>query len=119
VNRIIIASCCVLFLTACTETTKVFDKPVLVERAELILPPTQPITQNDLTWVVITPENYAAKAEELAGKGNVVLFALTSQGYQTLSMNVAELRKYIEQQNSVIAAYKEYYKNQQPNPESQ
>jgi hypothetical protein len=26
-------------------------------------------------------------------------------------MNVAELRRYIEQQNSVIAAYQKYYKN--------
>ena len=118
-NKVIIASFCALFLTACTETTKVFDKPVLVERAELILPQTQPIVQNDMTWMVITPENYAQKIEELSTKGNVVLFALTPNGYQNLSMNVAELRKYIEQQNAVIAAYKDYYRNQQPNPESQ
>jgi len=118
VKKIILASCC-LFLTACTETTKVLDKPVLVERAELIVPPAQPIMQSDMNWTVITPENYAAKAEELSTKGNVVLFALTPQGYQNLSMNVAELRKYIQQQNAVIAAYQEYYKNEQkPNPES-
>lgn len=118
-KKIILASCC-LFLTACTETTKVFDKPVLVERAELIVPPAQPIMQSDMNWTVITPENYAAKVEELSTKGNVVLFALTPQNYQNLSMNVAELRKYIQQQNAVIAAYKDYYKNEQkPTPESQ
>jgi hypothetical protein len=117
--RIIIASCCALLLTACTETTKVLDKPVLVDRAELIVPPVQSIVQSDMKWIVITPENYAAKAEELSTKGNVVLFALTPQGYQNLSMNVAELRKYIQQQNAVIAAYQEYYKNEQkPAPES-
>ena len=37
-KKIILASCC-LFLTACTETTKVLDKPVLVERAEAVVNP--------------------------------------------------------------------------------
>jgi hypothetical protein len=111
--RIVIAAVCALFLAGCNETTKVLDKPVLVERAELILPPTMPINQADMKWIIITPENYAAKAQELSGKGDVVLFALTSQGYQALSMNVAELRKHIQQQNAVIAAYKEYYKQEQ------
>jgi hypothetical protein len=111
--RVVIAGLCALFLAGCEETTKVFDKPVLVERAELILPPVNSISQGEMKWIVITPENYAAKVQELSGKGDVVLFALTAQGYQALSMNVAELRKYIQQQNAVIAAYKDYYKQQE------
>jgi hypothetical protein len=66
--------------------------------------------------MVITPENYNQKIEELSTKGNVVLFALTSAGYQNLSMNVAELRKYIQQQNAVVAAYKDYYKKDPSEP---
>lgn len=112
-NKIFLIAACSLFLTACTETARVLDKPVLVERAELILPPIQSINQADIKWVVITPENYSQRAEELASKGNVVLFAITPQGYQNLSMNVAELRKHIQQQNAVIAAYREYYQKNQ------
>ncbi len=104
---------CALLLAGCSETTKVFDKPVLVERAELIVPPVNPIAQSDVKWVVITPENYSAKMQELSGRGDVVLYALTSQGYQALSLNVAEMRKYIQQQNAVIAAYRDYYKQEQ------
>jgi hypothetical protein len=111
--KIVVAGICALFLAGCNETVKVFDKPVLVDRAQLIVPPIQPINQSEMKWVVITPENYAAKVKELSGRGDVVLFALTSQGYQALSMNVAELRKHIQQQNAVIAAYKEYYKQEQ------
>ena len=111
--KIAVVGFCALFLAGCNETTKVFDKPVLVERAELIVPPVNPVSQSDVKWVVITPENYSAKMQELSGRGDVVLYALTSQGYQSLSMNVAELRKYIQQQNAVIAAYKEYYKQEQ------
>jgi hypothetical protein len=100
-------------LAGCDETTKVLDKPVLVDRAELILPPVQPIIQNDMKWTIITPENFQQKSAELSAKGNVIFFALTPQGYQALSMNIAEMRKYIRQQNAVIAAYKEYYKNEE------
>ncbi len=42
---------CALLLAGCSETTKVFDKPVLVERAELIVPPVNPIAQSDVKWV--------------------------------------------------------------------
>jgi hypothetical protein len=111
--RIAIVGFCALFLAGCGPTTKVLDKPVLVERAELILPPVNSISQSDMKWIIITPENYAAKVQELSGKGDVVLFALTAQGYQALSINVAEMRKYIQQQNAIIAAYKDYYKQQE------
>lgn len=108
--KIVVAGLCAMLLAGCSETAKVFDKPILVDRAQLILPPVQPINQGEMKWIVITPENYASKVKELSGRGDVVLFALNSQGYQTLSMNVAEMRKHIQQQNAVIAAYKEYYK---------
>ena len=108
--RLALVALCSLFLTGCNETVKVLDKPVLIERAELILPPTQPVIQLELTWTLITPENFLQKIKELEGKEDVVYYALTAQGYQNLSMNIAELRKYIQNQNAVIAAYKEYYK---------
>ena len=107
--RIALVALCSLFLTGCNETVKVMDKPVLVEKAELILPTTPPAVQLEMTWTVITPENFLQKIKELEGK-DVVYYALTAQGYQNLSMNIAELRKYIQNQNAVIAAYKEYYK---------
>jgi hypothetical protein len=102
-----------LLLAGCNQTTKVFDKPVLVDRTELMVPPVQPVVQNDMSWIVITPENYSQKIEELSTKGNVVLFALTPQGYQTLAMNLAEMRKFIQSQNATVIAYKDYYKNRE------
>ena len=108
--RIALVAICGLFLTGCNETVKVLDKPVLVEKAELVLPTTPPVSQSEMTWTIITPENFLQKIKELEGKQDVVYYALTAQGYQNLSMNIAELRKYIQNQNAVIAAYKEYYK---------
>ena len=90
---------------------KIIDKPVLYERPELVLPKVQPVTQSKVEWVVITAANAEEKLNYLKTKPNVTYFALTAQGYQNLSMNVAELRRYIEQQNAVVAAYQAYYAN--------
>ena len=38
-----------------------------------------------------------------------MVFGLTNQSYKALSLSVADLRRYIIQQNAVIKAYKEYY----------
>lgn len=105
-------------LAGCSETARVLDKPVLYERAELVVPNVAPVSQSNVTWTIITPENYEAKIKDIESKGgNAVLFSLTPQGYQNLSMNVAELRRYIQQQQAVIAAYQKYYKNDKPQPQ--
>jgi hypothetical protein len=114
-NKILYIAALAFLLSGCASKTKVFDKPVLVDRAELIVPQSQPASQTAVEWVILTPSNVEAKMLELQGKGNVSYFALTPQGYQNLSMNVAELRRYIEQQNAVIAAYQKYYKNDNNN----
>ena len=87
----------------------VVEKPILVERPSLMIQVPQPAEQYDFEWVVITKDNAEARFKELEAKGVVVLFALTPNGYQNLSMGGADLRRYIQQQQSVIAAYKAYY----------
>ena len=115
-NKIIIASCVSLLLAGCASKPKVVDKPILYDRPELVLPKVQPATQSKVEWVVITAANAEEKLNYLKTQQNVTYFALTAQGYQNLSMNVADLRRYIEQQNAVVAAYQAYYANL-PRPE--
>jgi len=118
-NKIIVSLSAFLLLSGCASTKpKVIDTPILIDRPELILPKVQPANQSSMEWVVITASNAEEKLEMLKSKDNVVFFALTAQGYQNLSMNVAELRRYIEQQNAVIAAYQAYYANL-PKPSKQ
>jgi hypothetical protein len=108
-------------LTACgSMSPKVIQKPVMVERPPLMVQEPQPVDQLPIEFLIITKENYEQKLKLLEEKaqGPVVLFALNSDGYQNLSMNVAELRRYIIQQNTVIEAYKTYYiKKDEPPPE--
>lgn len=99
-----------VLLAACQSSPMVLSNPILQDRPRFVPPETTPAAQAPVNWIVITRENAAQKIAELeASEGRVALFALTPQGYQNLSLNVAELRRYIQQQNATIAAIKQYY----------
>ena len=102
---------CVLLLTGCASMSEplVITKQVLIDRPTLIVPQPQPAEQYPFSWVVITKGNAVEKFAELESKGVAVVFAITPDGYQNLALGGAELRRYILQQESVIAAYKQYY----------
>lgn len=103
--------CAMLLLAGCDSlATKIVEKPLLIDKPELIVPDIQPAEQYNLEWIVLTKENFSEVLKDLENKGQiVVLFALTPQGYQNLSLNIAELRRFISQQQSVIMSYKTYY----------
>lgn len=99
-----------LLLAACGSPPTVVTRPVIHERAPFVPPAITPAQQLPIDWVVITRENSENKFRELETRsGSSTVFALSPQGYQNLSLNVAELRRFIEQQNSVIAAMRRYY----------
>jgi hypothetical protein len=69
----------------------------------------------DVAWYVVTPENIEEFLEEFKGNtGDVVFFAISVPHYENLALNLAELRRYIEQQQSIIL----YYENSINKPDS-
>jgi predicted GTPase len=74
----------------------------------LPLPP--PLKAREMQWFVVTPENIEQVWKRLEEeKVDLVLFALTDDGYQELAMTMAELRNHIASQRVIIVKYKEYY----------
>ena len=68
---------------------------------------------DEVTWVVVTPENIDQIFRDLETKNfDIVLFALTDDGYENISVNIAKIKKMVLQQKAVIAAYKRYYETQ-------
>lgn len=60
--------------------------------------------------MVVTPDNVEEVWKKLAdGKDDLVLFAITDNGYEQLSLTMAEIRNYIASQRQIIIKYKEYY----------
>ena len=81
-----------------------------MEKTPLNLPMSDPLKLESVNWRVVTPENIDKVWEELGAEGgNVVLFALTEDGYKTLSLNFAQIRNFILTQNEMLIKYRLYY----------
>jgi len=87
---------------------------VPVEKPQLELPSTDEIRLRNVEWTLVTPDNadeVFAEAEE-SGRP-VVFFALTDKGYENLGLNISDIRALIQQQQTIITAYENYYTESQ------
>lgn len=90
-------------------------KTTAVERARLNLADPAPVKAREVEWVVITPENSEEVWKKLKESNtDLVLIALTDDGYEQLAITIAELRNLIATQRSIILKYKEYYEPREP-----
>lgn len=83
------------------------------ERTKLNIAEPEPLDLQSPKWIIITPENSSEVWPRVKEENeDVVLFGLTDQGYETLSIMIAELRNFINTQRIIIQQYKQYYENQ-------
>ena len=110
-KKILLVLASVALLSSCSSVKEILTvSPKVVERPPLTVQDPRPATGYPFDFVIITPDNVNEKFKELEASGkDVVFFALTDDGYKSLSLSVAELRRYNVQQNAVVKAYKEYY----------
>ena len=81
-----------------------------VDRPELVLPNPDRIQTRPVDWVVITPDNAEEVFERIRATGRpVTFFALTESGYEALALNLNDLRTFIQQLQTIIVAYENYY----------
>jgi hypothetical protein len=104
----------VIFLVACGSSAEIEPvKPVEVRTLEVekpapVVPTVDQLRLREVKWVIITPENAEEKFAEIK-RGEVVLFALTPEGYENIALNLSDIRALIEQQKKIIAIYKSQY----------
>lgn len=66
----------------------------------------------EVTWVIITESNYEEVFADLKKNGRpLAVFGLTDQGYANLGLNLSDIRALVQQQQAIIAAYKNYQKS--------
>jgi len=88
-----------------------------VERTPLNLREPTPLKPRTPKWIVITPKNADEVWKDLESKNtDLVLFAITDDGYEELAMSMMEIRNFIETQRTIILKYKEYYETPQTAP---
>jgi len=104
-----------LLLSGCSTIDLIDTREKEVERTELNLPAADPIALSDPEWIVITPENADKVFEYLEEQGSdPVLFGLTDQGYEKLSIDFLKIRQHINNQRNILLQYKEYYEDSSP-----
>lgn len=82
---------------------------ISVPRAELNLPDVDLLTMDPLEWTIITEDNVLLIFKE----GEVrAYYAVTADGYESLSVNNAKVIMLLRQHKAIIAAYETYYSEQ-------
>ena len=60
----------------------------------------------DINWHVVTTDNIDEFEEKFENdNGDLVFFAISVPHYENLSLNLAEIRRYLEQQQAIILYY--------------
>lgn len=94
-------------LASCAQPEKVVTVTEYVDR--VIEPASQkidPVSLRDVKFHVVTEQNFEEFSKEFVEKNDQLVFvAISVNGYEKLALNVADLKKYISQQKSVIAYY--------------
>lgn len=95
-----------LILSACNPTiTETVTETEFIEREIPIQPRPRGVNLDDVEWVVINADNVDDFVQRFEENPDTVLFATTAQGYENLSVNLAQLRRYIEQQQQLLVYY--------------
>jgi len=72
------------------------------------VPRPKPVQLNDVKIYVVSQENFEEFKKEFEAKnGADAYIAISVKDYENLSLNFAELRRYIEQQKQIIVYYED------------
>jgi len=95
-------------LASCAQPEKVVTQTEYVDRIIEPAQPLAPLSMRDIKFKVVTSENIDIFVKEFKEKnGQLVFLAMTIKDYEKISLNFADLKKYIQQQKSVIVYYEE------------
>ena len=89
-------------------------KTVEVERTVPIQNRPSPVKMNNIYFYVVTEQNFEEfKKRFIKENGDLVGYVLSVRDYETLALNMAELKRYLQQQKEIIVFYE---KSVTPNP---
>jgi hypothetical protein len=96
-------------LSSCTgfkEILPVEIKTVEVERKIPVQNRPRPVSLNKIHFYVVTEDTFAAfKGRFEKENGDLLFYAMSVRDYETLALNMAEIKRFIEQQKQVIVYY--------------
>lgn len=103
----------IILLTSCSFMPREKQIEVVtkqIEKPKLNIEQVEPLDLKPVKWIVVTKENAEQIFTNLENEGkSIALFALDTDTYEVLSLNMEELKRYILTQKEVLVKYKEYY----------
>ena len=86
-------------------------KTVEVERKIPTQNRPRPVKMNDVHFYVVTEDTWDKFKERFTKEnGDLLFYALSVRDYETIALNMAELKRYIDQQKQVIIYYEKAVK---------
>ena len=100
-------------MTGCSLLSKpeevVVTRTVTVPVDIPLKPAPRPVNLTDVKWYTVTTDNIDEFEKNFENdNGDLVFFAISVPHYENLSLNLAEIRRYLKQQQAIII----YYENQ-------
>jgi len=81
-------------------------KTVEVERQIPVQNRPRPVSLNDIHFYVVTEDTFEEFRQRfVAENGDFLFYAISVRDYATLALNMAELKRFVEQQKQIIIYY--------------
>ena len=98
-----------LLLSSCSTWDKLKRVEVKTVEVDRVIPPQHRPRQldlNNITWFVVTDQNFDEfRRRYTKQNGSFLFYAMSVRDYETLALNMAEIKRYIEQQKQIIVYY--------------
>ena len=98
-----------LLLSNCStwdRPTRIEVQTIEVERQIPIQNRAVRLELNNIKWFVVTEQNFEEfKEKYIKQNGEFLFFALSVRDYETLALNMADIKRYIKQQKHIIIYY--------------
>ena len=107
-----------LFLVGCAGNkvkpeAKVVIQKVIEKKLPLSLANPTPLELDHIQWIIVTEENVDEIWQQIKDDNEgVALFALRHGDYETLAMNLVEIRSQLGEYIIILKRYKEYYEGE-------
>ena len=106
VSSLLLLSLLVSSCASWTKLTQIEVQTVEVERNIPIQNRPRQLNLSDITWYVVTKENFEEFKKRYEKENGMFLFYVISvRDYETLALNMADIKRYIEQQKQIIIYY--------------
>lgn len=111
VSKLLILLFFVGLFTGCSQK-EILIQNEIVKKTPLNLNNPEAIKLNNIQYIVVTDKNSDSVFNKLKYENKEqVLYAITAEDYEMLSLNLSYIKKYIIEQQLIIKSYKDYYES--------